>query len=71
MVADMFCNFYAVKNYIIANNWASTEAKETIHTDLGPYNLYIFDACLTKFKTDSTLINDSYLMKYSHFTCPE
>ncbi len=42
MVADMFCNFYAVKYYKIANNWASTEAKEKIRADLESLEFYTF-----------------------------
>jgi hypothetical protein len=42
LVADMFCNFYAVKYYKIANNWASTEAKEKIRADLESLEFYTF-----------------------------
>jgi hypothetical protein len=30
LVPDMFCNFYLTKNYKIANNSATTEAREKI-----------------------------------------
>jgi hypothetical protein len=30
LVPDMFCNFYLVKNHKIANNSATTEAREKI-----------------------------------------
>jgi hypothetical protein len=33
-VSDMFCNFYLVKYYNIANNLAATEAREKISTYL-------------------------------------
>jgi hypothetical protein len=33
-VSDMFCNFYLVKNYRIANNLAATGAREKISTYL-------------------------------------
>ncbi len=33
-VPDMFCYFYFVKSYKIANNSATTEAGEKINTDL-------------------------------------
>ncbi len=42
LVTDMLCNFYAMKNYKIANNWASTEAKEKIHADLESLEFYTF-----------------------------
>ncbi len=31
LVPDMFCNFYLVKNHKIANNSATTEARENMH----------------------------------------
>jgi hypothetical protein len=34
LVPDVFCNFYFVKNHKIANNSASTEAREKISTHL-------------------------------------
>jgi hypothetical protein len=33
-VPDMFCNFISVRNRIIANNSTTTEATETINTNL-------------------------------------
>ena len=33
-VSDMFCNFNLVKSYKIANNSATTEAREKMNTDL-------------------------------------
>jgi hypothetical protein len=32
-VSDMFCNFYFVKNHIIANNATTNKAREKISTD--------------------------------------
>jgi hypothetical protein len=34
LVPNMFCNFYLFKNHKIANNSATTEARETISTYL-------------------------------------
>jgi hypothetical protein len=34
LVKDLFCNFYLVKNHKIANNSATTEAREKISTYL-------------------------------------
>jgi hypothetical protein len=34
LVPDMRCNFYLVKNYKIADNSATTEAREKISLDL-------------------------------------
>jgi len=34
LVLDMFCNFYLVKDHEIANNSATTEAREKIGTYL-------------------------------------
>ncbi len=34
LVPDMFCNFYFVKNHKIANNSATSEARERISTYL-------------------------------------
>jgi hypothetical protein len=34
LVSDVFCNFYLVKNHKIANNSATTEAREKISTYL-------------------------------------
>jgi len=33
-VPDMFCNYYLVKSNTIANNSATTEAREKMNTDL-------------------------------------
>ncbi len=35
-VPDMFCNFYMMNSRKIANNSATTEAREKISTDLEP-----------------------------------
>jgi hypothetical protein len=49
LVPDMFCTFYLVKKYKIANNSATTKAKEN-KTRFGVYRIskenYV---CLTKF----------------------
>ncbi len=34
LVPDMFCNFYSAKNHKIANNSATSEAREKIRTYL-------------------------------------
>jgi hypothetical protein len=34
--SDIFCNFYLVKNHIIANSATTTEAIEKIRPDLEP-----------------------------------
>jgi hypothetical protein len=34
VLADMFCNFYLVKNHKIAKNSTTTKAREKISTDL-------------------------------------
>ncbi len=34
LVPDVFCNFYLVQNYKIANNLATTEAREKLSKDL-------------------------------------
>jgi hypothetical protein len=47
LVADMFSNFYLVKNYKIANNSTTTEAREK-STYLE--SLDFFDVGFTKFK---------------------
>ncbi len=56
-VSDMFCNFYFVKYHKIANNSATTEAREKISTYLE--SLEFLDGCLTKFKKKNyeTLFN--------------
>ncbi len=33
-VTDVFCNFYLLKSHKIANNLATTEAREKVSTDL-------------------------------------
>jgi hypothetical protein len=40
-VADMFCNFYFVKNQEIANNSTTPEAREKISTVWNPLNFII------------------------------
>ncbi len=47
LVPDMFCNFYIVKNHIIAHNTTNTDAREKINLDLE--YLEFFDAGLTIF----------------------
>jgi hypothetical protein len=42
LVPDMFCNFYLVKNHRIANNSATTEAREKISTYLALLEFYKF-----------------------------
>jgi hypothetical protein len=59
LVPDMFCNFYFVKNYKIADNSATTEAREKISTDLLEsleFKKY-FDVCLVKFENYQILLN--------------
>jgi hypothetical protein len=47
-----------VKNHIIANNSATTEAREKIGTDLESLEFSkFFDVCLTKFKNNQILLN--------------
>jgi hypothetical protein len=50
LVSDMFCNFYLAKSHKIANNSATTEAREKISTDLDSLELKKIDVCLTKFE---------------------
>ncbi len=51
MVSDMFCNFYLLKNFKIANNSATTEAREKISRYLASSEFQkIFDPCLTNFE---------------------
>ncbi len=51
LVPDKFCNFYLVKNHKIANNSATTEAREKISTYLESLEFWKnFDVCLTKFQ---------------------
>ncbi len=51
LVPDMFCYFYLVKNYNIANNSATTEAREKIsaYSESLEFQKF-FDVCLTKFE---------------------
>jgi hypothetical protein len=52
------CNFYELKSYKIANNPATTEARENIGTHLESLECYkIFGACLTKFENHQILLN--------------
>jgi hypothetical protein len=55
LVPDMFSKFYLAKNHQIANNSATTEAREKISTDLE--SLEFFDVCLAKFKCNKILLN--------------
>jgi hypothetical protein len=61
LVSDMFCNFYLAESHKIANNSATTEAREKISTDLESLELKKFDVCLTKFE-----YYEIYLNKISH-----
>jgi hypothetical protein len=45
-VPDIFCNFYFVLSHEIANNSATTEAREIISTYLQSMYLYIFIMCV-------------------------
>jgi hypothetical protein len=54
-VPDMFCNFYFVKSHKIADNSATTEAREKISTDLE--SVECFDICLTKFENYEILLD--------------
>ena len=54
----MICNFYLAKRDKIANNSATTEAREKISTDLEYLEfLKFFDECLTNFKNNIILPN--------------
>ncbi len=55
---DVICNFSVVKNHKIANNAATTEAREKINADLESFELkkQCFDACLTLFKNNQILL---------------
>ncbi len=53
-VPDVFCNFYLVKNCIIANNSTTTNAREPMSTNME--SLELFDVCLTKFKNNQILL---------------
>jgi len=58
LVPDMFCNFYLVKNHKIANNSATTEAREKTSTYLESLEFKkFFDVCLTKFENYPILLN--------------
>jgi hypothetical protein len=58
LVPDMFCNFYLVKNHKIANNSATTKAREKISTYLEFLEVEnFFDVCWTKFKNNQILLN--------------
>ncbi len=58
LVRDMFCNFYLVKNHKIANNSATTEAREKISTDLESLEFQkFFDIGLTIFQNNQILHN--------------
>jgi hypothetical protein len=47
-----------VKNHKVANNSATTKAREKISTYLESVEFYkFFDACLTKFKSNLILLN--------------
>jgi hypothetical protein len=48
-IPDMFFNFYLVKNYIIANNSTTAEAREKISTYLESFNPRDFYVRFTKF----------------------
>ncbi len=51
--SDMFCNFYSVKNHIIANYSETTKAREKISTYLVFLESNIFfDACFIQFKNN-------------------
>jgi hypothetical protein len=52
---DVFYYFYFVKDHRNVNNSTTAEAGEKIN--LGSVILEIFDAYLTKFKTDQILLN--------------
>ncbi len=57
-IPDMFCNIYLVKSHKIANNSATTEAREKISTVLESVEFYNFlNICLTKFENYQILLN--------------
>ncbi len=57
-IPGMFYNFYLVKNHIITNNSATTEAREKIITYLESLEFCnFFDVCLTKFENYQILLN--------------
>ncbi len=58
LVLDMFCNFYLVKNPKIANNLATTEAREKKLHIFGILRiLEKFRRMLTKFENYQLLLN--------------
>ncbi len=58
LVADMFCNFYLVNNHKIANNSATTEAREKKLTYLESLEFQkCFGVFLTKFEKLSILLS--------------
>jgi hypothetical protein len=58
LVSDMLCNFYLVKNHKIANNSATTEAREKISTYLNSLEFEkCFDECMTKIENNQILFN--------------
>jgi hypothetical protein len=61
-LADMFCNFYFMKNYIIAKNSTTRKAREKISKYLESLEFQKFsDVCLAKFKNNQILpIKDSH-----------
>jgi hypothetical protein len=62
LVPDMFCKFYLMKNHKIADDSATTEAREKISAYLESLEFYKFlDICLAKFKSNQIL-----LIKISH-----
>ncbi len=57
-VPGMFCNFYLVKNHKIANNSATTEAREKVTTYLQSVQFKkFFNVCFAKFKNYQILLN--------------
>jgi hypothetical protein len=58
LVPHMFCNYYLVKTHKIANNSATTEAREKISTYLKSLEFKKnFGLCLTKFENCQILLN--------------
>ncbi len=53
----MFCNFYLVKSLKIANNSATTEAKEKGTDLVSLESNKFFDKCLTKLENYKILLN--------------
>jgi hypothetical protein len=57
-IPDMFGNFYSLKSHKIANNSATTKAREKISADLDSEQFEkFFDIGLTKFETYQILFN--------------